>query len=82
MYNMLLLYIITIYLFQQCVSKGSSLSRLRLVVEAVEAATGNAGQPTGSDVVLQHGQALVLQIFHLRAVLQPGHLWGMFLRQM
>ena len=45
-------------------------------MEAVEAATGNAGQPTGSDVVLQHGQALVLQIFHLRAVLQPGHLWG------
>ena len=52
------------------------------MVEAVEAATGKAGQPTGSDVVLQHGQALVLQIFHLRAVLQPGHLWGMFLRQM
>jgi hypothetical protein len=35
------------------------LSWLRLV-EAVVEATGNSGQSAGSDVVLQHGQALLL----------------------
>jgi hypothetical protein len=39
---------------------GPFLSGLGLMmVKGVEAAAGNSGQPTGSDVVLEHGQALL-----------------------
>jgi hypothetical protein len=47
-----------------------------MMMEAVEATAGNAGQPAGSDVVLQHGQALCAdytRIFcQLSAVLWTG----------